>query len=92
MFTPVNPKLEMHPELIKTLQQPAPFEQRIPYLPSQVDAGVQFGPNALQVPELPNLMPEFFLHLTAMFFTYFHPSLPVLDELRFLENLYPLMN
>jgi hypothetical protein len=49
-----------------------------------------YGPVNLMCPELPNLRSDFFLHLISMFFTYYHPSFPVLEEKSFLENLIPV--
>jgi hypothetical protein len=51
-----------------------------------------YGPVNLMCPELPNLRSDFFLHLISMFFTYFHPSFPILEEKSFLENLIPVNN
>ncbi|KAJ3055409.1 hypothetical protein HK097_010610 [Rhizophlyctis rosea] len=51
-----------------------------------------FGPIGLTIPELPNLLPDFYLHLISLFFTYFHPTLPLIHERTFFENLVPVNN
>ena len=48
-----------------------------------------FGSVNLGIAELPGLKPELFLHLITMFFTYYHPTFPVITEERFLQQLIP---
>ncbi|KAJ3282243.1 hypothetical protein HK104_010991 [Borealophlyctis nickersoniae] len=51
-----------------------------------------FGPLNLTIPELPTLPPDFYLHLVSLFFTFFHPTFPVIQERIFFENLVPVNN
>ncbi|KAJ3035333.1 hypothetical protein HDV00_004061 [Rhizophlyctis rosea] len=51
-----------------------------------------FGPIGLTIPELPNLLPDIYLHLVSLFFTHFHPTLPLIHERTFFENLVPVNN
>lgn len=47
-------------------------------------------PLNLSNPLLPTLPTDFYLHLVSLFFTYFHPTFPVLHEASFLERLIPI--
>ncbi|KAK5673363.1 hypothetical protein QVD99_000812 [Batrachochytrium dendrobatidis] len=49
-----------------------------------------YGPVNLTLAEFPNLPSEFFLHLISMFFTYYHPTFPIIHETPFFENLIPI--
>lgn len=85
LYSQINPKiLSFSNNLNGFLQRDANGAVSIP------TEAFLFGPVNLTIPELPGLPPELFLHLISMFFTYYHLTLPVIQETQFFENLIPL--
>nr|KAJ3421332.1 hypothetical protein HK105_003840 [Polyrhizophydium stewartii] len=93
LYSQINPKMNL--DLTSLLQSTLTGVQR-PTSQANIPAfGISpesflYGPVNLTVPELPGLPSEFFLHLISMFFTYFHPTMPIVREISFFENLIPI--
>ncbi|KAJ3274132.1 hypothetical protein HDV01_003415 [Terramyces sp. JEL0728] len=87
LYTQLNPKLALQSDLDLFLQSTL-SNNNIP----QDDAFLYGAPTNLTIPELSNIPATFYMHLIAMFFTYYHPIVPVVQETAFLENLVPNNN
>jgi hypothetical protein len=77
LYTQLNPKLHIQSELDHFLQSTLQGQQEL------------HGPMNLTIAELPGVPSTFYMHLISMFFTYYHPSFPVLQEQHFMESLVP---
>ncbi|KAI8896569.1 fungal-specific transcription factor domain-containing protein [Globomyces pollinis-pini] len=87
LYTQLNPKLSLQQELDFFLQSTLMGNNQVPNDDSFISA-----PTNLSTNELPGIPSSFYLHLISMFFTYFHQSMPILDEKLFMENLIPVNN
>ncbi|KAI8916142.1 fungal-specific transcription factor domain-containing protein, partial [Gorgonomyces haynaldii] len=89
LYTQINPKLSLQQDLSNFL---ATQNNQKPQQSQATVDSLLYGPVNLSIPEVPNLQSDVFLHLISMFFTYFHPTAPLIDENRFFQNLIPSNN
>jgi hypothetical protein len=83
LYTQLNPKLTIQNDLDLFLSSTL-GNNAIP-----TDDSFLYGATNLTIPELPGTPTTFYMHLISMFFTYYHPSMPIIQESVFLENLVP---
>ncbi|KAJ1343779.1 hypothetical protein BSLG_001671 [Batrachochytrium salamandrivorans] len=89
LYAQLNPKMTLDFESL-LLQQPRK-DDTVPSVdfPLMADSFL-YGPANLTLTELPGIPANFFLHLISMFFTYYHPTFPIIQETLFFETLIPV--
>ena len=83
LYTQLNPKLSLQSDLDLFLATTLGTNT----VPS--DDSFLYDSTNLSVPELPGIPTTFYMHLISMFFTYYHATMPIIQESVFLENLVP---
>ena len=86
LYQTLNPKLSIQTDLdafLSSTLQNNPLSS--PHQQTQLSDTLD-----LKIPELIGVPTTFYLHLISMFFTYYHPSFPLLDENSFFESLIPV--
>lgn len=83
LYTQLNPKLTIQNDLDLFLSSTLGTN----HIPT--DDSFLYGATNLTIPELPGIPTTFYMHLISMFFTYYHPNMPLIQEKVFLENLVP---
>ena len=74
---------QIDPEIVEI------YKMMNPKLLSVSNTSLTHVPGELCIPEYPHITSEFLLHLVSLFFTFFHPYAPILQETDFLQKLLP---
>ena len=85
LYSQLNPKMGLQNDLDMFLSSTLEGQQQ-PYTNTNNLNG-NSNSTDLTNPELIGFPTTFYIHLISMFFTYYHPSLPILDENSFLSKL-----